>query len=92
MNAGAYEYLWWVEYEGVHLGEATLPGMYSVQGAGGHYILMIPGLDMVIVNQFNNEPDGRDPKSVLAAAQDHHAIFDDQFAHLVKLILDARRA
>jgi len=74
----------------VHLGEATLPGMYSAQGAGGHYILVIPSLSLVIVNQFNNEPDGHDPKSVLAAAQNHHAIFDDQFAHLVKLILNAR--
>ena len=90
MNAGGYEYLWWVEHGGVHLGEATLPGMYSAQGAGGHYILVIPSLGLVIVNQFNNEPDGHDPKSVLAAAQNHHAIFDDQFAHLVKLILDAR--
>ncbi len=92
VNAGGYEYLWWVEYGGVHLGEATLPGMYSAQGAGGHYILVIPSLDMVIVNQFNNEPDGNDPKSVLAAAQNRHAIFDDDFAHLVKLILDARLA
>lgn len=90
MDAGGYEYLWWVEYGGVHLGEATLPGMYSAQGAGGHYILVVPTLGLLIVNQFNNEPDGHDPKSVLAAAQNHHAIFDDQFAHLVKLILDAR--
>jgi len=42
------------------------------------------------VNQFNNEPDGHDPKSVLAVTQNHDAIFDDQFAHPVKLILDAR--
>ena len=90
IDAGGYEYLWWVEHGGVHLGEATLPGMYSAQGAGGHYILVIPSVGLVIVNQFNNEPDGHDPKSVLAAAQNHHAIFDDQFAHLVKLILDAR--
>jgi CubicO group peptidase (beta-lactamase class C family) len=90
MDAGGYEYLWWVEYGGVHLGEATLPGMYSAQGAGGHYILVIPSLGLVVVNQFNNEPDGHDPKSVLAAALNHHAIFDDQFAHLVKFILDAR--
>jgi hypothetical protein len=90
MNAGGYEYLWWVEYGGVHLGEATLPGMYSAQGAGGHYILVIPSLNVVIVNQFNNEPAAHDSKSVLAAAQNHHAIFDDQFAHLLELILDAR--
>jgi CubicO group peptidase (beta-lactamase class C family) len=89
MPVGGYEYLWWVEYEGVHLGEATLPGMYSAQGAGGHIILVVPGRDLVIVNRYDNEPQARDPKSVLLAAQDHHAIFDDELAHLVKLILDA---
>jgi hypothetical protein len=31
----------------------------------------------------------RDPKSVSQAAQDKHAVFDEQFAHLVKLILEA---
>jgi len=87
---GGYEYLWWVEYDGVHLHEATLPGMYSAQGAGGHFILVIPSLNLVIVNRFNNEPEGRDTKSVLQAAQNPHAIYDEQFAHLVKLILDAR--
>jgi CubicO group peptidase (beta-lactamase class C family) len=89
-NLGGYEYLWWVEYGGVHMGDATLPGMYSAQGAGGHYILIIPTLSMVIVNQFDNEPRAHDPKSVLAAAQNHHAIFDDDFHHLLKRILDAR--
>lgn len=88
-NLGGYEYLWWVEYGGVHLPEGTLPGMYSAQGAGGHFILVIPSLNTVIVNQFDNEPTARDANSVLRAAQDHNAMFDDQFGHLVKLILDA---
>jgi CubicO group peptidase (beta-lactamase class C family) len=90
MPVGGYEYLWWVEYGGVHLGEATLPGMYSAQGAGGHIILVVPSRNLVIVNRYDNEPQARDPKSVLLAAQDHHAIFDDDLAHLVKLILDAQ--
>jgi hypothetical protein len=42
------------------------------------------------VNQYDNEPAAHDPKSVLQAAQDKHAIFDNQFGHLVKLILDAQ--
>jgi CubicO group peptidase (beta-lactamase class C family) len=54
MPVGGYEYLWWVEYGGVHLGEATIPGMYSAQGAGGHYILDLPSLDLVMVNQYDN--------------------------------------
>jgi CubicO group peptidase (beta-lactamase class C family) len=90
MPVGGYEYLWWVEYGGVHLGEATLPGMYSAQGAGGHIILVVPSRNLVVVNRYDNEPQARDPKSVLLAAQDHHAIFDDDLAHLVKLILDAQ--
>jgi CubicO group peptidase (beta-lactamase class C family) len=90
MDVGGYEYLWWVEYGGVHLGEATSPGMYSAQGAGGHIILVVPSRNLVIVNRFDNEPQARDPKSVLLAAQDRRAIFDDALAHLVKLILDAQ--
>jgi CubicO group peptidase (beta-lactamase class C family) len=90
-NLGGYEYLWWVEYGGVHLaGGATLPGMYSAQGAGGHYILIVPSLDLVIVHRFDNEPQHREIKAVLYAAQ-KEGIYDDEFGHLVKLILDAKR-
>ena len=88
---GGYEYLWWVEYDGVHLPEGTLPGMYSAQGAGGHFILIVPSLNLVIVNRFDNEPQIRDTKGVLLAAQGH-GIYNDQFGHLVKLILDSRIA
>jgi CubicO group peptidase (beta-lactamase class C family) len=88
-NVGGYEYLWWVEYGGVHLLEGTLPGMYSAQGAGGHMILVVPSLKVVIVNQFNNEPAMRDPDSVKRAAQSRQAISDVQLDHIVKLILDA---
>ncbi len=92
MPVGGYEYLWWVEYGGVHLGEATMPGMFSAQGAGGHYIIDVPSLNLVIVNQYENEPSAHDARTVLLAAQDKHAVFDDQFNHLAKTILDARAA
>jgi CubicO group peptidase (beta-lactamase class C family) len=46
---GGYEYLWWVEYGGSHVPDATLPGMFSARGANGHKILVIPTLDMVIL-------------------------------------------
>ena len=92
MPVGGYEYLWWVEYGGVHLGDATVPGMYSAQGAGGHIILVVPSKNLVIVNRYDNEPQARDPKAVLLSAQDRHAIFDDSLSHLVKLILDAQTA
>ena len=62
----------------------------SAQGAGGHYILIIPTLQTVVINQFNNESQAHDPKSVLAPAQNHNAVFDDDFYHLLERILDAR--
>jgi hypothetical protein len=77
-----------VEYGGVHLAEATLPGMYSAQGTGVHFIFVVLSPNLVIVNQYNNEPEDHAPKSALQAAQ--HAVFDEQFAHLVKLVFDAR--
>ena len=88
-DLGGYEYLWWVEYGGTYLFEPTLPGMYSAQGAGGHVILVIPSLNTVIVNQFDNEPTAHDQTSLLKAAQDRYAISNDQLGHLVKLILSA---
>ena len=90
MAFGGYEYLWWVEYGGIHLGGAALPGTYSAEGAGGHMVLVVPSLKVVIVNQFDNEPSAHDPNSVLAAAQDRHAISDDALGHLVELILGAQ--
>jgi CubicO group peptidase (beta-lactamase class C family) len=88
-NLGGYEYLWWVEYGGIHIPEATLPGMYSAQGAGGHYILVIPSQNIVIVNQFDNEPTEHTSDSVLKAAQNPHQMWDTQFGHMVKLILNS---
>jgi CubicO group peptidase (beta-lactamase class C family) len=85
---GGYEYLWWVEFGGVGIPEAALPGMYSAQGAGGHYILVVPSLNLVIVHRFDNEPKAKTVEGVLDAAQGH-GIFDDEFGHLVKLILDS---
>lgn len=63
--------------------------MYSAQGAGGYFILVIPSLNLVIVNRIDSEPQSRDAKGMLEAAQGP-AINNDQFGHLVKLILDAR--
>src|SRR5579863_10307991 len=34
---GGYEYLWWVDYGGVHFPEVSLPGIYSARGNGAHY-------------------------------------------------------
>ena len=90
IEMGGYEYLWWVEYGGAHLPGGTLPGMYSARGAGGHYLLIVPSLDLVIVHRVDNQPTNKDTKSVIDAAQ-RPGVDATHFGHLVKLILDARR-
>ncbi|MBS3808082.1 MAG: serine hydrolase [Bacteroidales bacterium] len=56
-GSDGYGYMWWVarDYNKYpHLPEADIPeGSYSARGAGGHYILVIPGKDMVIVHRVN---------------------------------------
>ena len=86
---GGYEYLWWVEYGGVLIPEATLPGMFSARGANGHRILVIPTLDMVIVTRTDTDPPVRDAKTIAEWAE-KEIVSNAEFGHLVKLILDAR--
>ena len=88
---GGYEYLWWVDYGGVHFPEVSLPGIYSARGNGAHYIFIIPTLDMVIVHRTNNDPPVKDAKTITdytnrsSPASANRA----EFGHLVKLILEA---
>jgi CubicO group peptidase (beta-lactamase class C family) len=89
VETGGYEYLWWVEYGGAHLPEASLPGMYSARGAGGHYLLVVPSLDLVIVNRADNDSPTKDAKTVMEVAM-RPGIDNAKFGHLVKLILEAR--
>lgn len=76
-TSGGYGYLWWIAEGGRHLPGVTLPaGSYSARGAGGHYILVIPRLDLVLVHRVNTDVEGR---SMSAAA----------FGDLVRGILGA---
>lgn len=75
--SGGYGYLWWVARGTVHLPGVALPeGSYSARGAGGHYILNIPALDLVIVHRVNTDIDGQ-------------RVEPAQFGELVRLILGA---
>jgi CubicO group peptidase (beta-lactamase class C family) len=77
-ESGGYGYLWWVAAGGKHVPGASLPeGSYSARGAGGHYILVIPADDLVIVHRVNTDVRGR-------------SVTGEQFGRLVQLILDAR--
>jgi CubicO group peptidase (beta-lactamase class C family) len=77
--SGGYSYLWWTCRNGLHLPGVTLPAdSYSARGAGGHYLLVLPSLDTLIVHRVNTDlPDRR----VEAA----------EFGELVRRILAARR-
>ena len=73
-----YGYLWWTEMCGRHLENVELPkGTFSARGAGGHYILVVPVWDLVIVHRVDT--DEKDGPRVERA----------QFGKLVKLILEA---
>jgi CubicO group peptidase (beta-lactamase class C family) len=89
---GGYEYLWWVDYGGVHFPEVSLPGIYSARGNGAHYIFIIPTLDMVIVHRTDNDPPVKDAKTITEIANRASPASQNraQFGHLVKLILDAQ--
>lgn len=79
-NSGGYGYMWWVAANGKHVPGASIPdGSYSARGAGGHYILVIPAYDLVIVHRVNTDIQG-------------NSVSGEEFGRLVKLILDARQA
>jgi CubicO group peptidase (beta-lactamase class C family) len=78
-TSGGYGYMWWVAANGKHVPGASIPdGSYSARGAGGHYILVIPAYDLVIVHRVNTDIQG-------------NSVSGEEFGRLVKLILDARQ-
>jgi CubicO group peptidase (beta-lactamase class C family) len=90
-DLGGYEYLWWVDYGGVHFPEVSVPGIFSARGAGAHYLFIIPTLDLVIVHRTDNDPPVRDAKTVAEIANRGSITTDRaEFGHLLKLILDAQ--
>ena len=79
-EAGGYGYLWWVAPNGgPHFTSAYFKGrVYSARGAGGHHIVVVPYLDLVVVHRVNTDIRGRE-------------VTNSQFGHLMQLILDARK-
>jgi len=78
-SADGYGYMWWVAKDGnkyPHLPNVDIPeGSYSARGAGGHYILVIPDKDMVIVHRVNTYED--------------NDVSREEFGKLVSLIFEA---
>ena len=77
---GGYGYLWWVAPNGgPHISSANFKGrVFTARGVGGHFILVVPYLDLVVVHRVDTDVNGRQ-------------VTASQFGHLVQLILDARR-
>ena len=79
-QSGGYGYLWWVAPNGgPHFTSADFKGrVFSARGAGGHFLVVVPYLDLVVVHRVNTDVKGRE-------------VTNSQFGHLMQLILDARR-
>jgi len=74
-----YGYLWWVAVNGNHYPNVELPdGSFSAWGAGGHFIAIIPALNVVVVHRVNTD----DPTKRVTL---------EQFGNLLHLILTARK-
>jgi len=75
--AGGYGYMWWVAADGRHLLNVLLPdGSFSARGYRGHFLLVVPQWDLIIVHRFDTfRPQGQ--------------VSDTEFGFLVRLILAA---
>jgi CubicO group peptidase (beta-lactamase class C family) len=74
-----YGYLWWVAVNGNHYPNVELPdGSFSAWGAGGHFIAIIPALNLVVVHRVNTD----DPAKKVTL---------EQFGKLLGLILAAKK-
>ena len=75
---GAYGYMWWLARAGTGFPGVVQPeGSYSAQGAGGHFLVAIPPLDLVIVHRVDT-------------ATPNRVVDEFQFGKLLRLILNAR--
>lgn len=76
-----YGYLWWTDLDGRHVEGADLPkGSFTARGHGGHYILVVPTWDLVLVHRVDAEK--KDAKQVGTS----------QFGKLVSMIVEAMPA
>jgi len=69
--------MWWIAVDGKHLPNVVIPdGSFSAHGYRGHYVLVIPEWDIVIVHRFDTSaPTGQ--------------VSGSEFGYLVRLILRA---
>jgi CubicO group peptidase (beta-lactamase class C family) len=57
---GAYGYMWWVGREGILFTNACVPrGTFAARGYRGHFAVVLPEQDIVIVHRVDSDQDGR---------------------------------
>ncbi len=75
-----YSYMWWVarDYNKYpHLPNVNIPeGSYSARGARGHYVLIIPDYDLIIVHRVNTDISG-------------NSVSSTEFGELTNMILES---
>jgi len=77
-----YGYLWWVGTNGNLILGARLPdGSFAAEGYRGHYIVVIPALDVVVVHRVDTDLPWPSPGA--------KAVGMGQFGKLLQMILDA---
>lgn len=53
---GGYGYMWWVARGDIHFPQMSVPpGTYSARGAGGHYVVVVPSMDLVVVHRTDTD-------------------------------------
>jgi CubicO group peptidase (beta-lactamase class C family) len=76
-DRGAYGYMWWVAHQDIHFPQMSVPhGTYSARGARGHYVVVIPARELVVVHRVDTDITG-------------HAVTSIAFGALLERILDA---
>ncbi|HKG22361.1 MAG TPA: serine hydrolase [Blastocatellia bacterium] len=79
---GGYGYMWWVAVGGKQYPSVDLrEGAYSAHGYGGHFIVVIPHFNMVVVHRNDTERVGPDLDNEKIMAR---------FGALLRLILESR--
>lgn len=74
---GAYGYMWWVSRAGLLFPGSLVPeGTFSANGAGGHYVVVVPALETVVVHRVDTDIKDR-------------AVTGPQFGRLLRTILSA---
>jgi CubicO group peptidase (beta-lactamase class C family) len=76
---GGFGYIWWCAINGRLFPNVKLNGAFAAWGLGGHYILVMPDIDTVVVHRFNTDLDG------------DAGVTDEQFGRLVSLIRAAKQ-